>query len=279
MIILEIMVPFILASYGGLYSELGGFTNVSLEGYMTLGGFLFIFFAKVTNSISLSILLSIFFIIIFAGFHSFLTIILKAKEIITGLAFNMLVMGLVSALSYYFFKTKGVIQLQSLNINRIPLYIITIILPVVSWIIIYKTVYGLRLRTMGIDKKILIYSKVNINFYRITSSIIAGVFSGLAGMYLAIGLRSYTPNLAGGRGWIALVIIFLGNKNPIGILISSLIFSISLYISNINQGGFFPPDIVLAMPYIITLGALIFSSFGKKIIDSVIRYKNRWKKK
>lgn len=260
MAFIEILTPFLLASIGGLYSELSGFTNVTLEGYISLGGFTFITLRLLTGSDIIALLLTLILIILVSFLQGFITIKIKANAIITGLATNMGLAGFISVLSYKLFNTKGVISLNILKeYTTLPFIVIALLLPGITYIILRYTVFGLRLKARGINKKVLIYSGVNNHFYRISGIIISAVLSGLAGVFLAMELRSFTPNLSGGRGWIALIIVFLGKKSPIGILISSIIFAGATMLSNIWQGSMIPQDIILAVPYILTLFALFLS--------------------
>ncbi|MGL1892355.1 MAG: ABC transporter permease [Spirochaetaceae bacterium] len=257
---LQIITPFLLASIGGLYTEHSGTTNVAIEGYITMGAFLFITFSKLTGNIYIGVIFTILIIIVISFLHSLSTIKLKANPIITGLAINMGFFGLISALAVKIFNTKGVIVLDQIDpINTEIITFIALLLPFISIFIINYTRYGLRLRARGSGKKNLIYSNINPNFYRITPVIISATFSALAGIFLSMELRSFVPGISAGRGWISLVIVFLGRKRPIGILIGCGIFTLSQMLSNIGQGRTIPSDIILALPYIITLVALIFS--------------------
>lgn len=260
MAFIEILTPFLLASIGGLYSELSGFTNVTLEGYISLGGFIFITLRLITGSDIVALFLTMTLITLISFLQGFITIKIKANSIITGLATNMGIAGFISVLSYKLFNTKGVITLDIIKeYNTLPFILIALLLPGLTYIILKHTVFGLRLKTRGINKKVLLYSGVNNNFYRISGIIISAILSGLAGIFLAMELRSFTPNLSGGRGWIALIIVFLGKKSPIGILISATVFAVATMFSNIAQVSRIPEEIILAAPYILTLIALILS--------------------
>ncbi|MBN2617360.1 MAG: ABC transporter permease [Spirochaetales bacterium] len=261
----EIITPFLLASIGGLYTEYSGTTNVALEGYITISAFIFITITKLTNSILLGFCLTIGIILIISFIHSSLTIKLKANPIITGLAVNMGFYGLISALSYKIFKTKGVISLDYPNIETMPIKILAILLPFITLFIISKTRYGLRLRVRGLSKKSLIYSRINADYYRLTAMMISAILSGLGGIFLGMELRSFIPNIGSGRGWISLVIIYLGRKNPIGILIGCGIFSVAQIFSNYSQNHNVPSEFILALPYFLTLIALIISMRKKTI--------------
>ncbi len=262
---LRIITPFLLASLGGLYTEYNGTTNVAIEGYTTLGAFLVIALTKVLGNLYLGIALTIIIIATLSFLHSFFTIKLKANPIITGLAVNMGFFGFISVLSFRIFETKGLILLNINDpINTKLLTILAIVFPAATFIFIKYSRYGLRLRANGINKKLLSYSNISSNYYNISSMMISGVLSSLAGIFLALELRGFIPNISSGRGWIALVIVFLGRKNPFGIVIGCSIFTIALTVSNMSQSQIIPSDLVLSIPYILTLVALILSHWKLK---------------
>lgn len=263
---LQIMTPFLLASIGGLYTEYSGTTNVAVEGYITMAAFIYITICKLTGFYYMAVFITLLVIIILSYIQSTLTIKLKANPIVTGLAINMGFFGIISAVAFKLFKTKGVIILDKLTpFNTNPIVVISLLFPILTLIIINKTRFGLRLKVRGFSKKSLMYSNLNPDFYRIIAMIITAVFSGLAGIFLAMELRSFNPNISAGRGWISLVIIYLGRKNPIGILFGCIIFSTTQILSNIGQSQAIPSDIILASPYVITLIALILTSRSKKL--------------
>ncbi len=268
--IFQAMTPFLLASIGGLYTEYSGTTNVAIEGYMTMSAFLFITIYKITGSYFLGITLALILIILLSFIHSYLTVKLKANSIITGLAVNMGFFGLISTIEFKLFNTKGVIFLErTTRLDSSWLIVVALILPLLTMFIINKTRYGLRLRIRGISKKTLMYSNINPDFYRISAVIVSGILAGLGGIFLAMELRSFIPNISAGRGWISLVIIYLGRKHPIGIFFGCLIFSITQIFSNFSQKMAIPSDIILAFPYILTLVALILTSRTKVKKDSL----------
>lgn len=258
---LQIMTPFLLASLGGLYTEYSGTTNVAIEGYMTMSAFLFITVSKLTGNYYVGIITTFAIILLFSFLHGYFTIKLKANPIITGLAVNMGFFGLISAVAYKIFNTKGVILLEDTkSFNTDPIVLLSLLLPFITMILIGYTRYGLRLKVRGFSKKTLIYSNINPNYYRISAMMISGFLSSIAGIFLAMELRSFIPNISAGRGWISLVIIYLGRKNPIGILIGCIIFSITQMLSNLSQSQAIPSDIILASPYVLTLLALVLTS-------------------
>lgn len=256
---LEILTPFLLASIGGLYSELSGYTNVALEGYISLGGFLFILFTIYSGSVLAAIAVTLILLGTVGFFQSYITEKIRANSIITGLAVNLGISGFIALSSFYLFNTKGVVSLGRESVFSTPIILLALLAPLISIVILKKTRFGLRLKTRGLNKKVLIYSGVSTLKYRTLPTIYSAILSGLGGIFLAMRLRSYTPNLAGGRGWISLVIIFLGRKSPLGIVLSCGVFSFSILLSNLLQKGGINSEIILALPYLITLIFLIVS--------------------
>ena len=100
--------------------------------------------------------------------------------------------------------------------------------------------------------------------YKREEILISGFTCGIAGAVLTLNLGAFVPNITSGRGWIALVAIYLGNKNPFGIVIASFVFGFSESFSNYAQGATkIPADFILAFPYIITVVAMIGYSIWK----------------
>jgi simple sugar transport system permease protein len=97
--------------------------------------------------------------------------------------------------------------------------------------------------------------------YQMIGILISGFTCGLAGAVLTLNLGAYVPNISSGRGWIALVVIYLGGKTPFGILIAAFVFGLAESASNYAQGfSNIPADFILAFPYIITVAAMVIMS-------------------
>ena len=263
------MTPILLASLGGLFTLLVGRLNIALEGLILISAFTASSVYFVTGNIFLSILIAILVTILIAMLESLLNIYFKANIFIVGLGVNIFAIAITNLLSLKLFGHQGTIfGNQSVsNANDIFLFgdititYITFFLCLLSFVLIYKTSFGLRLRAIGIDEEASIASKLHIKKYNIIAFMLSGFFSSLAGIYLFMSIKSYTPNMSSGKGWIALVIIYLGYKKPIGILIASFLFGISEIASNYMQGFLnIPSEIILATPFIISLILLIIYS-------------------
>ena len=281
---ISIMTPFLLAGIGGLMTELAGMLNIALEGLILIGAFFSVVFAAYTGSLFLGILLGILMTVFFAFIFGAVTLYLKANVFITGLATNLLAGGLTTVLAFYMFGTKGVRlfeELPSLPIFRVPaLHGIPVIgdilfghnvlvymgwlMVVLAWVLIYKTPFGYRLRGTGSNPEALKAAGLKPQNYQMAGILISGLTCGLAGAVLTLNLGAYVPNISSGRGWIALVVIYLGGKTPFGILGAAFVFGLAESLSNYAQGFIdIPADFILAFPYIITVAAMVIMSIVK----------------
>ncbi|MCK5250560.1 MAG: ABC transporter permease, partial [Spirochaetaceae bacterium] len=151
--------------------------------------------------------------------------------------------------------------LSSLLSGHNVIVYISWVLLIISGIVIYRTPFGMRLRAVGHDEKAA--RSIGINTIRIqfAALLISGFTCALGGAVLSMTLGAFVPNITSGRGWIALVIIYLGRKTPVGILIGSLIFGFVEYLSNYLQTtSDIPSGLLLSLPFFATVIALIFYS-------------------
>jgi ABC-type uncharacterized transport system permease subunit len=272
-----IMTPFLLAATGGLFTELAGMLNIALEGLMLIGAFFSVVFAGFTGSLFIGVLLGIASAMLVAALFGAVSLNLKANVFISGLATNLLASGLTVVLAFQIFGNKGVVRfeiarLPSLSVPalaRIPilgdLLIGHNVLVYLSWLIvvlaavvIYRTPFGLRIRGTGLGAPTITSMGLKPRRYQMAGILISGFTCGLAGAVLTLNLSAFVPNITSGRGWIALVAIYLGNKTPWGIVIASFIFGFAESFSNYSQGATnIPADFILAFPYLITVLAMI----------------------
>lgn len=272
-----IMTPFLLAATGGLFTELAGMLNIALEGLMLIGAFFSVVFAGATGSLFIGVLMGIASTMLAAALFGAVSLNLKANVFISGLATNLLASGLTVVLAFQIFGNKGVVRfeiakLPALSIPelaRIPilgdLLIGHNVLVYLSWLIvvlaalvIYRTPFGLRIRGTGLSAPTITSLGLKPRRYQMAGILVSGFTCGLAGAVLTLNLSAFVPNITSGRGWIALVAIYLGNKTPWGIVIASFVFGFAESFSNYAQGAInIPADFILAFPYLITVVAMI----------------------
>jgi simple sugar transport system permease protein len=262
---LTIMIPVLFAAAGGLFPALAGTLNIALEGLLLIGAFTAITVFYFTGSIALSITAAAMAAISLSALHAFSAFKLRANEFISGLAVNLLSAGLCIVLSDKIFNTRGVVNAYpaaSRIISSADGYLFfALVLLVITAVVIYKTPFGYRLRACDKSEEALVSLGIKTGFYKSTALLISGFLCGLGGSFLSLNLGAFVPGMSAGKGWIALVVIFLGRRNPFGLLAASLVFAIAESFSNYAQGFWkVPADFILAFPYIITLIAIIIVS-------------------
>lgn len=278
---ITIMTPLLLAATGGLFTELSGMLNIALEGLMLVGAFASIVGTYYTQSVVTGILIGIISSMVLASVLASITLYLKANVFITGLATNLFASGIIVVLSFHLFNNKGVITFDSLPpiprlftglADKIPLVgnilfghtfftYLSIILLIIASVLIYHTPFGFRLRAAGLYRKSLTTIGLSPKKYRFIAFLLSAIYCSIAGAMLSMNLGAFVPNITSGKGWIALVVIFLGQKKPLGLLVASFIFGFSEAFSNYAQGLWdIPADFILAIPYLFTLSAIILFS-------------------
>ncbi|MDR0400273.1 MAG: ABC transporter permease [Treponema sp.] len=287
-----IMTPLLFAAMGGLFTELGGMLNIALEGLLLTGAFGGVFFAHATGSLLWGVVLGALASVALAGMMGAVTLKLRANVFITGLAVNLFAAGLTVVLSFRFFQTRGVVVFNDLprlrvfnipGIHHIPVlgdlisghtwYVYASwILLFASWFAIYRTPFGFRLRACEKRGEALRSLGLKPDHYRFAAFLLSGLTCGIGGSYLTLNLRAFVPHISSGKGWIALVVIFLGNRRPQGLLWAAFVFGLADAFSNFAQGALnVPADFILAIPYLFTLLMMIAVSIYTKKTSGVLR--------
>lgn len=287
-----IMTPLLFAAMGGLFTALGGMLNIALEGLLLIGAFGSICFAHLTGSLFWGVVLGTLLSVMLSAVMGGITLKLRANVFITGLAVNLFAAGITLVLSFRFFGTRGVVVFNDLPrlkilalpvIHRIPVlgdllsghtwYVyLSWLLLLICWFIIYRTPFGFRLRACEKRSEALISLGLKPDHYRFAAFLLSGLTCGIGGSYLTLNLRAFVPNISSGKGWIALVVIFLGSRRPRGLLAGALLFGLADAFSNFAQGALnVPADFILAIPYIFTLLVMIAISIYSKKTSGVLR--------
>ena len=266
--VVTIMIPVFFASAGGLFPALAGTLNIALEGLLLAGAFSSLAVFYFTGSISAAIVSAIIAAAALSALHAFAAFKLRANLFISGLAINLLSSGLCVVLSDKIFNTKGVVASTVIPDSAELLWryaVIGLFLLFISWLVIYKTPFGYRLRACDKNSKALESLGISPSFYQLTAILISGFFCGIGGSFLSLNLGAFVPGISAGKGWIALAVIFFGMRKPIGIFAASFVFALAEAFSNYAQGFWnFSADFLLAFPYICTLLVMIIVSVAVK---------------
>ncbi len=267
--------PLLLASFGATLTEYTGVMAVYIEGIMNLGGFLSFAFAVLFKNPYLGFLASLCIIGIYMYFIAFFIEKSKANPFLIGLGINLLSTGLISVFSQAFFHTRGVVAFNTVLNTTAPYYSVFMTLPGKTKIygsfstilvcgllalIIHITTFGLHIRITNKSPEALKAAGLNPAYYKKISWLICGLLACVSGTFKVFRISSFVPNISSGLGWIALVCVYLGRSNFLGVALATMIFSFAeisgIYLQNLST--FISPTVILALPYLISLLAFIF---------------------
>jgi len=273
---IRLATPLVLAALGGLFSERSGVINIALEGKMLAGAFTAaavtyaadhsLHFGNASPWVGLlgGLIAGLFIAVIYAVS----CIKFKADQVVSGAAINILMIGIPGFLSGAFFLSSGSTpQLPKDHLlPQSPLIITTAVLALVAvtWYVLYKTPFGLRLRAVGENPEAADAAGVSVSGMRYSGVLIAGVLAGLGGAYLSIGQSSlFTRNMTAGRGFIALAALIFGKWRPVQTLLACLLFGFTEAVSIQMQGAVklpsgedIPVQFIQMAPYVLTIVVL-----------------------
>lgn len=262
------MIPLLVAALGGLFTELAGVLNIALEGLILAGAFTAVITTEVTGSLLWGITAAMAVSTLIALIFSVASLDLKGNIFVTGLAVNILVPALIAIISKSLYGTKGVIRLENaqLSINGIAALLMALSLTALFSAVLRFTPFGLRIRTAGMNPDFLRIRGIRPGKIQRYVILISGAACGLSGAVISLSLGVFIPGISAGKGWIALVAVYLGNKKPFPVLLACFLFALAEALSDTAQGLIeIPATIILSFPYFVTvLGLVLFSIFRKQ---------------
>src|ERR1700704_696678 len=262
---IRLSTPLILAALGGLFSERSGVINIALEGMMLAGAFTA---AAVTYAVSnpyLGLLAGMMAGMLIAAIHALACIRYKADQVVTGTAINILMIGLPAFLSGAFFLSSGSTpQIPKEHLIPWTPIVIAVLMVPLTWYVLYKTPFGLRLRSVGENPEAADAAGVPVARMRYAGVLLSGVLAGIGGAYLSIGQSSlFTRNMTSGRGFIALAALIFGKWRPVQTLLACLLFGFTEAVTiqmqgvvKLPSGEDIPVQFVQMVPYVLTIVVL-----------------------
>ncbi|KMY44949.1 sugar ABC transporter permease [Bacillus sp. FJAT-27916] len=278
--------PLILTALGGVFSERSGVVNIGLEGIMIIGAFTSVVF-NLTFSDSLgswtpwvSLVVAMVVAGIFSLLHAVASITFRADQTVSGVAINMLALGaslFLVKLIYGAGQTDKIAQpfykedipiLSDIPVLGDILFsdvyytsIIAIFISVIVWYVIYKTPFGLRLRSVGEHPMAADTMGINVNRMRYIGVFLSGILGGLGGAVYATTIAlDFNHATISGQGFMALAAMIFGKWHPIGAMGAALFFGFAQCLSIVSSMlPFFseiPNVYLLILPYVLTILAL-----------------------
>lgn len=261
---IRLATPLLLAALGGLFSERAGVINIALEGLMLAGAFTAAAVTHYAGNPWLGLLAGIAAGVFIASIHAVASIRFKADQVVTGTAINILMIGLPAFVSGALFASTGStpqIPKEEL-IPWTPIVIAFVLVPV-TWYVLYRTPFGLRLRAVGENPEAADAAGVSVKRMRYSAVLLSGALAGIAGAYLSIGQSSlFTRNMTSGRGFIALAALIFGKWRPVQTMLACLLFGLTEAISiqlqgvRLPSGEDIPNQFIQIIPYVLTIVVL-----------------------
>ncbi|MEM1286933.1 MAG: ABC transporter permease [Pseudomonadota bacterium] len=293
----RLSMPLLFAALAGLYSERSGIFDIGLEGKMLAAAFAAAAIGAVMGNVWLGLLAGIAVSVLLALVHGFACITARGNQIVSGVAINFLAAGLTALIGHAYFSQggrtprlenearflplnwPGAEALQGIPILG-PIYeelisghnllvYLGFILVAVTWYVVFRTRFGLRLRAVGENPAAVDTAGISVTLLRYQAVIICGVLCGLAGAYLSTAQSaSFVPNMSAGKGFIALAALIFAKWKPVPVLYACLLFGFLDALGIRLQGyefpgiGEVPVQLIQALPYVLTV-VLLAGFIGK----------------
>lgn len=300
----RVSTPLIFAAMAGIFSERSGVIDISLEGKMLGAAFAAASTAYVTGNAWMGLAAGIMVSSLMSVLHSFASVTHRGDQVISGLAANMLAMGLTVTLGIAWFKQGGntppldpearflglewpgaeliggipvigVVYKELISGHNILVYLALLAVPLTSWMLL-KTRFGLRLRAVGEAPNAADTAGISVEGMRYLAQLVAGILCGFAGTYLAVAhSASFISNMTAGKGFIALAAMIFGKWRPFQAMFACFLFGFFEALAARLQGveipgiGQVPSDLIASLPYILTV-ILLAGFIGKAIAPAAV---------
>jgi simple sugar transport system permease protein len=273
---LRMATPIAFASLGGIFSERVGVINIGLEGMMLTGAFAGVAASYFSGNPWLGVLAAVVTGGLLGLLHALITVKFVGDQVVSGTGINIFALGFTAYMSQIIWGSRGASEsVQGLPVVPIPLvkdipivgdifgahtplvYIMAIV-TVLSYIVLFRTPIGLRIRAVGEHPAAADTAGINVFKTKYMCIIVSGMLAGLGGAFLSLGhLSLFAWGMTGGRGFIALAAMILGRWKPFGAFGASVLFGFADALQMRLQAlGLLPSQIILTIPYILTVVVL-----------------------
>lgn len=291
--------PLLLAALAGFYSERAGVVDIGLEGKMLVAAFAAAATAALHGSAWLGLGAGIAAAVVLSLLHGFACITHKGNQVVSGVALNIIALGITAVLGNAWFEMGGrtpnlpasarfgeitlpladtlhgipllgPIYYELISGHNVLVYIALAIVPL-TWWVAYRTRFGLRLRAVGENPAAVDTAGISVTGLRYQAVLIAGLLCGIAGTYLSTAQGAgFLTNMTAGKGFLALAALILGKWKPVPTLLACLLFAFADALQTRLQGvalpgvGEVPVQLIEALPYLLTV--LLLAGFVGKAI-------------
>jgi ABC-type uncharacterized transport system permease subunit len=256
---IRLATPMLLAALGGLYSERSGVINIGLEGLMLAGAFTAATVTHYSQNPWVGMAAAILAGVGVALIHAVACIRYRADQVVSGTAINILFLGVPALLSGALFQSTGATpQIPQDQLLPLAPIVLAFALVPVTWWVLSRTPFGLRLRAVGENPEAADTAGVSVARIRYAGVLISGALAAIGGAYLSTGQSSlFARNMAAGRGFIALAALIFGKWRPVQTMLACLLFGVADALSIQMQGvSQIPVQFIQIIPYVLTIVVL-----------------------
>lgn len=264
---LHISAPIAFAAIGGVFSERSGVVNIGLEGIMLVATFAVVWGAIAFQSFAAGVIAALIAGVIMASVHAVATVTYKVDQIVSGVSINLLAAGITRFLSQNVFgqetqsEANPYVPQAIMGASSFAFAIIPIV--IIAWYVLYRTRFGLRLRSVGENPEAADTLGISVVGMRYAGVLLSGLMCGFAAAVLYPS--QWVSGMTGGRGFVALAAMIFGRWHPIGAVLASLLFGYAdtfriMFESQIPV----PAQFVQMLPYV--LAVVVLAGFVGKAV-------------
>jgi len=278
---IRLATPLLFPALGQLYTQRAGILNLGVEGTMLMGAICGFTAACATGSLWLGLLAGILAGMLYSLIMAWLSITMMANQVVAGIGMNILASGLAAYIYRVVFGIRAlpakITSFQAVQIpvlselpvvgpilfqHNILVYAAFLLVPI-TWFVLEKTTFGLKIKAVGEHPRAADSKGVNVKKIRYAAVLLGGAYAGAGGAFMTIAyLNTFTEKVIGGFGYIAVAVVIFARFMPGRCMIGALLFGMAqaLQLRLQAQGVGIPSQILLMLPYIMTIIALIFAS-------------------
>ena len=268
--------PIVYAALGGMFSERVGVVNIGMEGIMltsALGGVTVSYY---TGNPWLGVAAAVVTGGLMGLVHAVVTVKYAGNQIVSGTGLNILAMGFTAYISQILWGSRGasdsVAGIKDITIpilsdipiigpivgTHSPLVYLMPVVTIICYVVLFRTPLGLHIRAVGEHPTAAETAGINVVKIKYMGVIVSGMLSGLGGAFLSLShLNLFARGMTGGRGFIALAALIFGKWMPFGVLEAGLLFGFADALQmRLQSLGILPPQIILMIPYVLTVAIL-----------------------
>jgi general nucleoside transport system permease protein len=289
---IRLATPFLFAALGETVSERAGVLNIGVEGMMLVGALAGFMGGHFTGNPWVGALCGLAAAALFSCLHGTLSVLLAGSQVVSGLATNLLSLGLATFLIRALF---GVAQTEPSTptfplihipwLSDIPIfgailfrhnvwvYASWLLVPI-AWLVLFRSPWGLKVTAAGENPIAAESAGVNVRATRFLAVVIGGGLAGLGGMLLSLSQLGYfRENMVSGRGFIALAMVTMGRWNPVGVLFAALIFgiadSLQFRLQATGAAAIIPAQILISLPYVVAI-LVVLQKVGRQYMPGAL---------